>query len=389
MPPSNRTLIIHAGGVKTGSSALQNYLELNAQSLEKCGVDYQNLLGISQKDKFTSGNGKFFYDKLISNSPENEICNIIESYFGKNNLAICSCEHFQYLKSNHWKILCHLTNTLDIKIHLVFCIRDAAPFFMSNYDQRIKRDGGSFPDSVAYIFKNPPWCHVNFLKEIERVTDQLELTVLHYDSHKDQMIHKFIELLQLKTLPPEPEPNFIVNRSLSKNERSILIRLNKKFGKKFSAKVNDLMVYAMPLKEVDRSYHPIFLQQMETRFSDDITWVNQRFFAGQPILKIIDKLELQESQSKVIVDEGTQVHDLVLDWAFNQIDTLERKQLKMQNVVIKDKDLQIAEQNLKIEALLNSISWKLTAPLRRFADYLRRIRSFLKPQPTKAPSSQA
>ena len=52
-----RTLYLHIGLGKTGSSALQSWLSLNAELLSKQGIDYADLVPEVKYGESLSGNG--------------------------------------------------------------------------------------------------------------------------------------------------------------------------------------------------------------------------------------------------------------------------------------------------------------------------------------------
>ena len=57
-------LFVHAGGTKTGTSALQNFFEMERDQLHKLGISYENSCGIKSVHEITSGNGDPLYVML-------------------------------------------------------------------------------------------------------------------------------------------------------------------------------------------------------------------------------------------------------------------------------------------------------------------------------------
>ena len=86
-----RTLYLHAGGPKAGSSALQAFLAINAEDLAEQGVSYRLGRVVDRDDEITSGNAERFYGLFHAGKATDEVCaETIEGYFDGTNTAICS-----------------------------------------------------------------------------------------------------------------------------------------------------------------------------------------------------------------------------------------------------------------------------------------------------------
>jgi hypothetical protein len=100
---TERTLFIHAGGSKTGSSAIQNFLEFNATKLESIGYAYENRLNIKDYNRVTAGNGLLLFKAIKSvTTSNNEKDSLVLSYFGNSNIGICSSEFFADFNACDW-----------------------------------------------------------------------------------------------------------------------------------------------------------------------------------------------------------------------------------------------------------------------------------------------
>jgi len=87
---TEKILFLHIGATKTGSSMLQNFFEFNYIQLEKSGFAYENRLNIKSQFEVSSGNDIQLYDALtLISSTEDEIDNLVSSYFGQYDKAIC------------------------------------------------------------------------------------------------------------------------------------------------------------------------------------------------------------------------------------------------------------------------------------------------------------
>ena len=78
----SKKIIFHIGGAKTGSSALQNFLEMNFELMEKFGFAYENRQNITSKYEITGGNGHFLFNSLKENVADEKLDHILTSFLG-------------------------------------------------------------------------------------------------------------------------------------------------------------------------------------------------------------------------------------------------------------------------------------------------------------------
>src|SRR5262245_44253179 len=106
---SNRNLILHVGGPKTGSSALQDFFQFNAKTLEEIGVHYLIEPGTSASQIACVGNGMRLLDFCEGQlKPLSDAKSLLFSYFTDLNTAICSNENFFLLTADGWQSLKNL-----------------------------------------------------------------------------------------------------------------------------------------------------------------------------------------------------------------------------------------------------------------------------------------
>ena len=65
-----KTLYLHIGLGKTGSSALQSWLSLNAELLSKQGIDYADTVPEVKYGESLSGNGSALHDACVKRIAE-------------------------------------------------------------------------------------------------------------------------------------------------------------------------------------------------------------------------------------------------------------------------------------------------------------------------------
>src|SRR5208282_3798231 len=160
-----KVLFVHAGGTKTGSSALQNFLELEKDQLLRFGLSYENRRGIKSVHEITSGNGVPLYEMLRdAESTDDALGDMILSYFNGTRRAICSCESFQDLAQNRWTKFTQVAAPSGVHLELIFYVREVMPFLWSGYDQVVKRHGEHRPFALWVAKAN--WNHGVALRNI-------------------------------------------------------------------------------------------------------------------------------------------------------------------------------------------------------------------------------
>src|ERR1700676_4572331 len=114
---NDKVLFLHAGGTKTGTSALQNFLELEKDQLRRFGLSYENTCGIKSVHEITSGNGAPLHVMLRdAESTDDDLGRMIMSYFNETRRAICSCEGFEELNQKSWAKLVQVAGSLGVHL---------------------------------------------------------------------------------------------------------------------------------------------------------------------------------------------------------------------------------------------------------------------------------
>jgi hypothetical protein len=286
---NERTLFIHAGGSKTGSSALQNFFEINTLNLEEQGYAYQNRRNIKSGYEINSGNGVLLLNVLSSaTTTDDDIDRVVLSYFSECNHAICSSESLQHLTALGWRKLLISLNRLGVKLKVIFYIRNVIPFLVSWYDQRIKRHGESrLFDEWAV---DAEWDHVNALRVMAEELPKQSLHVLNYDQEKKRLIRSFLDIIGVDaSLKVDQDDQVrLVNRSLTNQERKVLIAFNNVLGDALSQQLSDFFVSGNPdLSAETVSYSKTTTQFLLDRYNDEVDWVNNTFFENKPIVSIL------------------------------------------------------------------------------------------------------
>ena len=325
---NERTLFIHAGGSKTGSSALQNFFEINTSNLEEQGYAYQNRRNIKSGYEINSGNGVLLLNVLSSaTTTDDDIDRVVLSYFSECNHAICSSESLQHVKALGWRKLLISLNRLGVKLKVVFYIRNVIPFLVSWYDQLIKRHGESrLFDEWAV---DAEWDHVNALRVMSDELPKESLYVLNYDREKKRLISSFFNFIGVDGSFEinQDDRDRQVNRSLTNQERNVLIAFNKVLGDALSQQLSDFFVSEnSDLSAETVSYSKTTTQYLLDRYNDEVDWVNNAFFRSQSLVSVLpdEAIEKTSREKKEINPEGNcAITKQILDWSFEKVLTFQ------------------------------------------------------------------
>lgn len=311
----SQTLYLHIGGGKTGSSAIQNYLELNADELGKYGIAYYNKINISSPYEITSGNGIPLASALLSGNGSSDIETLIKSYIGHQEKGICSSEMFSELKKEHFEAIIRCANKIDVNIQIIIYVRDVVPYFLSAYDQRIKRHGECRP--FKKWVSNFDYKHFVTLNEISTLFDKKCISTIHYETSAIDLIGSFFGALGVNILTfQNGGDSTIVNRSLCREERSAIRAINRINGGLYSTEISDMLISINPNTTSDKiALDCGTVNYLQTNFQDQVSWINKYFFDGKSIVSI-HKMQPTTKQNKISCRKL--IHDAVSEWCKNE-----------------------------------------------------------------------
>ena len=357
-----KTLYLHAGGNKTGSSALQVFFQKYACALEQHGFAYKNNSEVRHEYQITSGNGYAPFELLVSTPDHYCINDAIMSYFGTCNCAIISSEYMQHIDSSQIYRLLSATFILGIQLELIYFVRSVIPFVCSAYDQVIKRHGEWRPID-DWIPELDTLDHIEFLKRVSGIVPSANIHLFNYDSVNEHLVDTMLQVLgigdHMKTEARHKQRR--VNRSLTNHERNYLRDFNRRYGGQFSEEVSDRLIYSKP--ECCSETPPISDRSvgiLEEKFQADITWMNQTFLGERDGISISSSHSAMREIHRGIMSanelEQTDMHNLVLEWSIERINALQNE----------------------LDDVYRSRSFRITYPLRQIRKLIRLPRDFSK-----------
>jgi len=295
----SRTIFLHVGCGKTGSSALQNWLAQNTKALKKSGIRYP--LGISDGARrfwlkargvpsdyaITSGNGVAMVKAVKEGNAEAFVANALR---GARGNLLFSSEVFQSLSREQLALLRQAFDRKGVSVVIIAYVRDVYDIAYSSYLQLVKRHLVAKPfREFALGMKLPQQFGV--VRKFEEAFDDVRL--IHYDTEHKRGIEKaFLESLGLSgdVLPAMSDKK--VNRSLSVLEAELLRRANEAYVARFpdgnhafSERLSDALIYGNPERETELYLDREVVRTFEARFGDWVRDLNERYF-GDPRLRV-------------------------------------------------------------------------------------------------------
>lgn len=276
-----KTLYLHVGHGKTGSSFIQSVLWLNRAVLLERGIYYP----VEQSNKtaqgsITSGNGyqmatnfsKFAAavksDKIISQFPTSKVN------------ALCFSSEFlfeSFTDQNFQTALNAFCSKLGVaNVEVLLFIRNPIDHIASTYQQTIKRRGGvRRVTEMPFTQYNIPTQVNSFISALNSALScKVNLSVFNYSNHKSE-IHEILSAwLGCEASELEQPAQSRVNRSLTLGELELQRLFNQKLGG--SAKfIADRLCESVPSVEKSKVLPSVQKQQeIVNRLMDSIDSVN-------------------------------------------------------------------------------------------------------------------
>lgn len=286
----DKTLYLHIGCGKTGSSALQVWLNNEADALARQGVDYP-LFGARKLDSYaiTSGNGVKLMEAVSTGALASFMAELAKSRLTR---ILLSSETFQAFTDETLEEIKRTAAQNGLRVVIIAYVRDVYDIVYSSYLQGIKRHLGvktfrEFATSRKSIQQ------FEVVNKYRRHFTREEMKVLHYDSQRKRGLEvSMCEALGIDAKAIPPMPAVKVNRSLDVFEAELLRLANKHYasvyGKdeasnRFSSKISDLLIYSDPEKETEILLDEQVLAHLRVICQKAVDDINATFLAATPL----------------------------------------------------------------------------------------------------------
>jgi hypothetical protein len=342
-----KTLYIHIGHDKTGSSFIQSALANSEQILADAGIDYPMLppMRFARNGLVTSGNQALFSELFVSDTPQRSRLYSSEIIFQNIFLELLKEEGEKPYTSNLAKVI---EGKLFDKTKILIFIRNQVDLVCSKYQQQIKHSG--IYHSVEDFFDGimPQTRRVRAVMEYFLELKNCELSVVNYSytANPLEVIERWLEI----PIALNPPKNTKVNRSLTKPELLLQMAFNKRFGRA-AYFLSDMLVNNLPSEKPARISPAISHQQAYLeRCREDMEWINSRVSPEHRYQ--IDLIEPEPLQTTEGLSEKQ--YDILAEWVEEFANKLAEEKWKQQ--------LEAMQAN---DSAKNSIFHRISAFLKR------------------------
>jgi hypothetical protein len=313
---ARRTLVLHAGGGKAGSSAIQSALNQAANCLADQGISYIGASAPSTPYEITSGNGIALYERI--SKPEFDAETLVEGFLGDRNVGICSSEYLGSMASGVWRRILAAAESRDIDLKVVYFVRSAVGYIAASYNQDVKRGGES--RTLDQVAREATWQHFDDLTKLAELFDEQHLRVINYDIARGDIISAFVaawpELEACDQCLRHVE-QVTVNRSLSGAEIQVMRRVNSRLHGNYGPEISDRLIMDQPELRTRLLIPDETAKVLATKFAEPTKWINERFFAeAQAPLRVSAGVSIGDPEDSDQIDQALAI---ILDWALEKL----------------------------------------------------------------------
>jgi len=237
-----KTLYIHAGFPKTGSSFLQTVFSRNAAHMASHhGIAYvepdEAVQALAAQGRISSGNGSWF---LGQRAKSVSVADALAPYLDvAEDASLISNENFALLDEDTLADMHRAATDAGFRVHAAAFIRDPFELSISAYLQNVKRGTIDLPfDRWVPRFRyRHDKCAALFGTVFEYAS------FADYGDSKQDLVNHFFKLIGREDVTLPDVPVTVVNRSISLEECDFLLKLNAQHrDARFARQVSDFIV---------------------------------------------------------------------------------------------------------------------------------------------------
>ncbi|WP_324732130.1 hypothetical protein [Pseudomonas paeninsulae] len=245
-------IFIHAGLHKTGTSYLQNCLDVLSRNEELAHTAYPVLNENNEFTRIQSGNGEAIAFQLLKEQvplcSEEAINRLVKSLIDESDKTksslLISSEHFSDAEPDRFKCLIQLLLGHTKEVGIIVCTRPLAELCQSKYHQEIKRHSLSTPYDDIYFLKFSERLITQF-SNFGLISEYAHVQVINYNNCN--LLVTLLEIIGEDVALEKQFNNSVVNRSLTESELDLLRAINSVFkNDKLSTSISDRWIYAQP-----------------------------------------------------------------------------------------------------------------------------------------------
>jgi hypothetical protein len=313
-----RILYFHTGTGKTGSTALQAYLEQNRARLADAGVSYV----FHPRASHAAGNGRHLWESLFGRhvAPDT-LGGILEYYLGGRATAVCSSEDFTGFGSVEWQQLFDVCARQRIVPRTITYVRDVVPYYQSLHAQ-LCRTGDHYCSLAEFSAMDCYHPVMSSLQCLHELIGRDAMTVIHYESSMDKVDYPFMAALGIQ---PDGFDRSILarrlNRSLTQYETDILREVIRRTGAQVATNLAALLISKRPQLKQDWATDAEVIETLRLRHGEDIAWLNGIFFGGDSVVNLVRGTHAENVQSELSADDRQAIDRDVVGWCLTQLES--------------------------------------------------------------------
>lgn len=292
---ARKTIFIHAGATKTGSSALQAWFARNIEELRRLGVHYPtpHRLQNALDGRVTTGNGGDLArllkpDTAVPRPPKDMLFARLDAAIsGDCDKILFSTETIQGGARHKFIELKRYFDVRRVDVVFISLSRNIADHAFSMWGQELKRSGITTEWAERVTVYRAPF--LSQLSVIEEVFGRDKIISLNYDSIRDDLVRSFFDALRI----PGVIANEVgtINRSLSSKELSYMLYINKLLMDRginarpgrLSRQVSDYLLEKCSAQPLSLSISPAQYTILERNNKHVVEEFNRRFLPDDPI----------------------------------------------------------------------------------------------------------
>jgi hypothetical protein len=216
-----RKLYLHIGMPKTGSSAIQAFLLLNANELKKKGYYYPNDCKFEQPFQTSSGNASVLCEKFKENSL-NEIITYLDDICYDSDCTVLSSEILYGAFRDQQELFFQSLKNFDYRI--IFYVRRQDNLYQSLFNQSVKHSNTTDPNFASVLLRSCDYSEI-LLRSLKYKTPE-KILIRPYEQAQFEggnIYSDFLKCIGLDWDDSFIRPDDYVNPSL--NREALLFRI--------------------------------------------------------------------------------------------------------------------------------------------------------------------
>lgn len=303
MSQEKKTVLIHIGAGKTGTTAIQNCLSTNADALRQNGVDVpdsdyflKHPANIEPNAPRNRGNGicLFYFSAGYADRAwfgEADFLHRMEQILtGPHRFIVFSCEYLQYCYPERLAFLRDFCARHAAPAKVIYCVRDFASHAFSSWRQFVIHHGerSDWHDFQEKYTKDPILSGFETtLRKFDGIFDRKDIIVLNYSTVSHHLTRRFFDLFEqdyhlYKAATPDnvTDSNLVID---------VMLEFNKLVADKFTASAAKRFYSAIRGLNEDQAGSRVLLTKSEyDRFTAavqmQLEFVNGNFLPNDPIV---------------------------------------------------------------------------------------------------------